>query len=354
MRTHHVAALDPGLLRRATRADVRDQHPRAAPRGPSGLGQVRGQVLDRHAQPAAHHLAVLEQALHDRPGHVGGDGEADALVAAGAREDRGVDADQLAVHVDQRAARVAGVDRRVGLDEVLVVGDAHVGAALGRDDAHRSPSGPRRTGCRWRAPRPPAAGRPSRRAAAACRSLGWPCSSQHREVALRDRCRRSWPRARGSSARVTWISSACSTTWLLVSTMPSAATITPEPRLCCAALARAWREAGALAEEVAEEGVVEEGRPAARCCAGPPCVRRDVDHRGQARSATSAMEALLRPCARRRRRSVAAATAQRARSGQPRCRQPTGSGCRPPASRAAQPTRSRLAGQRPGAPSWFV
>ena len=37
-----------------------------------------------------------------------------------AADDRGVDADQLAAQVDQRAAGVAGVDRRVGLDELLV------------------------------------------------------------------------------------------------------------------------------------------------------------------------------------------------------------------------------------------
>ncbi len=80
---------------------------------------------------------MLEQALHDRPGHVGGNREADALITTGAGEDRGVDPDQLALHVDQRTARVARVDRGVGLDEVLVVGDADVGPALGRDDPHR-------------------------------------------------------------------------------------------------------------------------------------------------------------------------------------------------------------------------
>ncbi len=55
--------------------------------------------------------------------------------AAGAREDRGVDADQLAGHVDQRAAGVAGIDRRIGLDEELIVGDADLGARQRRDDA---------------------------------------------------------------------------------------------------------------------------------------------------------------------------------------------------------------------------
>ena len=57
------------------------------------------------------------------------DGEADALVAAGLAEDRGVDADQLAARVDQRAAGVARVDRGVGLDEVLVGGEPAFEAA---------------------------------------------------------------------------------------------------------------------------------------------------------------------------------------------------------------------------------
>ena len=64
-----------------------------------------------------------------------GDGEADAVRAAGAREDRGVDADEPAGQIDQRAAGIAGIDGGVGLDEELVVGDADLGARQRRDDA---------------------------------------------------------------------------------------------------------------------------------------------------------------------------------------------------------------------------
>ena len=46
-------------------------------------------------------------------------GEADALASAAMRENRDVDSHQAARGVDQRAARVAGIDRRVGLNEVL-------------------------------------------------------------------------------------------------------------------------------------------------------------------------------------------------------------------------------------------
>ena len=52
------------------------------------------------------------------------------------RVDGGVDADDLPVQVEERAAAVAGVDRRVGLDEV-VVGAGADRARLGAHDAHR-------------------------------------------------------------------------------------------------------------------------------------------------------------------------------------------------------------------------
>ena len=55
----------------------------------------------------------------------------------GLREDRAVDADQVAGGVDERAAGVARVDRGVGLDEVLEAVDAEMVAAERRHDAHR-------------------------------------------------------------------------------------------------------------------------------------------------------------------------------------------------------------------------
>ena len=60
------------------------------------------------------------QLRDDRLDHVGRDREADADRAAGRRVDRGVHADHLAVHVEQRAAGIAAVDRGIGLDEVVV------------------------------------------------------------------------------------------------------------------------------------------------------------------------------------------------------------------------------------------
>ena len=131
---HDVAVLEAGLVGGASWHDVADE--RAA-----GIlefeffGQRGGDVLDHDAQVAAGDATVAYEAVHDVAGEVGGDGEADALVAAGAAEDGGVDADEAALNIHERAAGVAGVDGGVGLDEVFVVFDAEVAAAGGADDA---------------------------------------------------------------------------------------------------------------------------------------------------------------------------------------------------------------------------
>ncbi len=84
-----------------------------------------------------------DEVVVDADDGIGRHGEADALRAHGLGIDGGVHADDLASHVDERAAGVAGIDGGIGLDEALeLVGDA-VGAGfidlavLGGDDAGR-------------------------------------------------------------------------------------------------------------------------------------------------------------------------------------------------------------------------
>ena len=64
-----------------------------------------------------------------------------AVEAAAAAQDRGVDADQPAFDVEERAAGVAGVDRGVGLDEIFILLDAEPAPAERAHDAaaHRLP-----------------------------------------------------------------------------------------------------------------------------------------------------------------------------------------------------------------------
>ena len=69
------------------------------------------------------HLAPLGQLAGHPFGQVDRDREAQAGTGAGANQ--GVDADHLSAGIDQGATGIAGVDRRVGLDQVkALVGEA--------------------------------------------------------------------------------------------------------------------------------------------------------------------------------------------------------------------------------------
>src|SRR5436189_3317638 len=69
------------------------------------------------AQPGAREFAVLDQLVGNFSGEVDRDGETDAAVHS---TNERVYADDFAINVDERAAAVAGIDARVGLDEILV------------------------------------------------------------------------------------------------------------------------------------------------------------------------------------------------------------------------------------------
>ena len=81
---------------------------------------------------------MLLQLRHDHLDQRRGHGEGDADIAATGREDRGVHADDLAIQVEGRTARIAAVHRRVDLQ--VVVGTRADVAVMGRDDAgcHRA------------------------------------------------------------------------------------------------------------------------------------------------------------------------------------------------------------------------
>src|SRR5207302_3727528 len=128
----HPAGLDAGLVGGPAADDA--DHVGAAGRVIARLDAEVGAAGVRHG-------AVGDQLLGDADDLVAGDREADpsrrlaALLGVGSGESR--DPDDLSGDVDQRAAGVARVDRRRGLDEVGQ-GDAvalRLGAAGGTDDA---------------------------------------------------------------------------------------------------------------------------------------------------------------------------------------------------------------------------
>ena len=130
---HDVAGAQAGLGGRPLVEHGRHQH--AAFFQLRRRSDVAWHDLQLNAQPAAGHIAVVYELPHHIHGETDGNGEANALGAAAAGDDGGVDADQLPGGGDQGAAGIARIDVRVGLYEVLEGGDAQPVALRGADYA---------------------------------------------------------------------------------------------------------------------------------------------------------------------------------------------------------------------------
>ena len=81
--------------------------------------------LDRiDAKPhTAGHTAISDQVVNDLLGLIGRDRKAHAL-RAGRGDLGGIDANDLSILVDERAAGVTGIDRRVHLNQIGIVRDS--------------------------------------------------------------------------------------------------------------------------------------------------------------------------------------------------------------------------------------
>jgi hypothetical protein len=97
------------------------------------IGEIGRYRLDLHADPAARDRSLVAQLSNHAFDRVGRNGKGYPHRTAGGREDRGIDADHVAVDVESRAAGIAFVDRRVDLDEIVIRAGADV-AATRRDD----------------------------------------------------------------------------------------------------------------------------------------------------------------------------------------------------------------------------
>src|SRR5690606_37821824 len=90
-----------------------------------------------HAEPAATHPPEFDN-VADHPAYqIHGDGKTDALRAKLLCKYCGVDADEIAIGVDQRTAGIAEIDGSVGLDEVGKGHEPQAAAADGADDSLR-------------------------------------------------------------------------------------------------------------------------------------------------------------------------------------------------------------------------
>ena len=131
----HIPDLDAGLGCRAVGLDARDESAVILVEA-ERVRHLRRDLLDLDAEPATGDAAAGLQTAHHRLGDISRNGEADTDAAAIGRVDRGIDADHLALLVEGRATRIAAIDRRVDLQEIVERSGMDV-AAPGRDDAGR-------------------------------------------------------------------------------------------------------------------------------------------------------------------------------------------------------------------------
>src|SRR5215467_9409982 len=132
-----VTGLEPGLLRRAVGQHRLNDRARARPQTEL-LEALAGHGLHVDADAAANDLAFAElrQQIANRVDRYR-EADADVALRLAVADDRRVHADHLTADVQQRAAGVAGVDRRVGLQHLVrsPVGDLKRPLG-GADDSH--------------------------------------------------------------------------------------------------------------------------------------------------------------------------------------------------------------------------
>src|SRR5580704_9625245 len=123
-RNEYVAGLDASLCSTTVRSDDANDHTVCKSIDATDCRGLCGLELD--ADRAANDLMFgADEHVVDVRDNVGRHGKADTLRTHGLGIDGGVHADDLAGHVHERTAGVAGVNGGVGLDEALeLVGEA--------------------------------------------------------------------------------------------------------------------------------------------------------------------------------------------------------------------------------------
>ena len=139
----YVTDLQARGCRRTTRDKASNQCPmidgEVVLRGERGINA--GGAYSKHGPPRMGDYAILDDLRHDEGDAVGGDGKADTIggcIKFRVDGSQGGNTDQVPLQVYQRAAAIAGIDGRVGLNSIgycraaLPLGDA---APQGADDA---------------------------------------------------------------------------------------------------------------------------------------------------------------------------------------------------------------------------
>ena len=133
---HHIALLESGLLRSAVGRNSRHEHATTLVRQVEFLRQLRRQGLDVNAEVAARDFSIVDQPVHHVARHVYRHGKSNTLETSTATQNGSVYPHEPALGIDERAAGVSGIDRRIGLDEIFVRTNAEAAAACGADNSH--------------------------------------------------------------------------------------------------------------------------------------------------------------------------------------------------------------------------
>ena len=210
----HVARLDAGLRGGRARRHAAHHHARFV-RARRSRRRVRGRRAGSSTPSQPRSMPPLLELAHHVERGVDRDREADAAALA-AR----VDADDAAVEIDERSARRAAVDHRVGLDEVVDAGRGCRGCGPSPTRSRATPCRRARRDCRPPAPTGRRARRRTSRSARPAAAASARCAAARGRSACR--CRRSAPGScRVTPGTVTVTFSAFSTTWWLVRMRPS-------------------------------------------------------------------------------------------------------------------------------------
>ena len=113
-RDEHIAGKQAGVSRRAVGVDVFHQDALADLQAQAG-DEVGGEAARLDTQEGPGHATAGAQGGVGMPDDIERHGESEPFAAAGLRQDHGVDAQQVAVEIYQRASRIAGVHGCVGL-----------------------------------------------------------------------------------------------------------------------------------------------------------------------------------------------------------------------------------------------
>ncbi len=115
---HHVLNFDTSFCRRRALGDFGHNHA-LRHRQFEAASDLRSDIIRLHTQIRAPYLAILHELVADPASQADGNCKANSIVSAAASFDRGVDADDFALQIDERSTAVAGINRRVGLKELL-------------------------------------------------------------------------------------------------------------------------------------------------------------------------------------------------------------------------------------------